>query len=83
MGYCGVCNCRFRWRVWLPSTSAQKVVGYHVFVVSLLGAVAAKIPLFGMADFPIAALIGGLIQLAVTAFLIWYAKWVQSKDWIN
>lgn len=61
----------------------RKLVAYHVFIVSLLGAVAAQIPFFGMADLPIAALMGGLIQLVVTAFLIWYAKWVQGKGWIN
>lgn len=61
----------------------RKSVAYYVFVVSLIGAVAAQVPLLGMADFPVAALIGGLVQLVVTAFLIWYAKWAQSKGWIN
>jgi uncharacterized membrane protein YvlD (DUF360 family) len=54
-----------------------------VFVASLLGAVGAQIPFLGMADFPIEALIGGLMQLVVTAFLIWYSKWAESKGWIN
>ena len=61
----------------------RKSVAYYVFIVSLLGAVAAQMPFFGMTDFPNAALIGGLIQLVVTAFLIWYAKWAQGKGWIN
>ena len=61
----------------------RKSAAYHVFVASLLGAVGAQIPFLGMADFPIEALIGGLMQLVVTAFLIWYSKWAESKGWIN
>ena len=61
----------------------RKSAAYHVFVASLLGAVGAQIPFLGMADFPIEALIGGLMQLVVTAFLIWYSKRAESKGWIN
>ena len=61
----------------------RKLAAYHVFVASLLGAVGAQIPFLGMADFPIEALIGGLMQLVVTAFLIWYSKWAESKGWIS
>lgn len=61
----------------------RKSAAYHVFVASLLGALGAQIPFFGMPDFPIEALIGGLTQLMVTAFLIWYSKWAGSQGWIN
>jgi len=54
-----------------------------LFIASLLGAVAAQIPLLGMADFPVEAAIGGLMQLVVGAFLISYSKWAERKGWIN
>jgi uncharacterized membrane protein YvlD (DUF360 family) len=54
-----------------------------VFIASLLGAVAAQIPFLGMVDFPVEALIGGLMQLVVGAFLIWYSKWAERKGWIS
>jgi hypothetical protein len=54
-----------------------------VLVVSLVGAVAAQIPLVGMAGFPVEALIGGLSQVVTGAFLIWYSKRVERMDWIR
>lgn len=60
----------------------RKSVAYYVLIASLLGVVGAQIPFLGMADFPIGALFGGLVQVVVTTSLIWYAKWVQSKHWI-
>ena len=32
---------------------------------------------------PVEFLIGNLVQLVVTAFLIWYSKWAERKGWIN
>ena len=61
----------------------RKSAAYYVFIASLFGAVGAQIPFFGMADFRFEALIGGLIQLVVTAFLIWYSKRVERKGWIS
>ena len=61
----------------------RKSAAYYVFIASLLGAVGAQIPFFGMAGFPIEALIGGLMQLLVTAYLIWYSKRGESKGWIS
>ena len=61
----------------------RKSAAFYLFVASLLGAVAAQIPTIGMAEFPVEALIGGLIQIAVTVFLIWYSKWAERKGWIG
>ncbi len=61
----------------------RKSAAYYVFIASLLGAVAAQIPFLGMAGFPIEALVGGLMQLVVGAFLVWYAKWAERKCWVS
>ena len=61
----------------------RKSVAYYVFIASLVGAVVAQIPLLGLADFPAGVLIGGLSQLIVSVFLIWYSKWAKRKGWIN
>lgn len=61
----------------------RKSAAYYVFIASLLGAVAAQIPFLGMVDFPVEALIGGLMQLVVGAFLIWYSKLAERKGWIS
>ena len=61
----------------------RKSVSFYVFILALVGAVVAQIPFLGMADFPIEAWIGWLIQLVVVAFLIWYSKQAESKGWIR
>jgi hypothetical protein len=61
----------------------RKSVSVYVFIVALFGAVVAQVPFLGMADFPTAAWIGWLSQLAVGAFLIWYSKHAASKGWIS
>ncbi len=61
----------------------RKAAASYLFIASLLGAVAAQIPFLGMVDFPVEALIGGLMQLVVGAFLIWYSKWAERKGWIS
>ena len=61
----------------------RKSVAIYVFVVALVGTVVAQLPFLGMADFPTAAWIGWLSQLAVGAFLIWYSKQTESKGWIS
>jgi len=59
----------------------RKSAAYYVLIASLLGAVAAQIPILGLASFPM--LLGGLSQVVVTAFLIWYSKRSESKGWIS
>ncbi len=61
----------------------RKSAAFYLFVVSLVGAVAAQIPLVKMAGFPVEALIGGLSQVVIGAFLIWYSKRIERKDWIS
>ncbi len=61
----------------------RKSAAYYVFIASLLGAIAAQVPYLGMTGFPPEALIGGLVQLVVTAFLIWYSKSAEHKGWIG
>jgi hypothetical protein len=61
----------------------RRSAAYVVLIASLAGAVVAQIPFLGMAGFPVEALVGGLTQLIGGAFLVWYAKWAQRKDWIR
>lgn len=61
----------------------RKSASYYVFIASLLGAIGAQILFIGMADFPFEALIGGLMQLVVGAFLISYSKRAERKGWIG
>ena len=61
----------------------RKSAAFYVFIASLVGAIAAQIPLVGMADFPVEALVGGLSQVVMGAFLIWYSTRVQRKGWIS
>ncbi len=64
----------------------RKSAAYYVFIASLLGAIVTMIHTLGMAgsDFgPVGAVIGNLVQLMVTAFLIWYSKQAESKGWIS
>ncbi|MDH3428396.1 MAG: hypothetical protein OEQ14_00180 [Gammaproteobacteria bacterium] len=61
----------------------RKSVAVYVFILALVAALVAQIPFVGMADFPVAAWIGWLSQLAVGAFLIWYSKQTASKGWID
>lgn len=61
----------------------RKSAAVYVLIASLVGAVAAQIPLVGMAGFSVEALIGGLSQVVVGAFLTWYSKRVERKGWIR
>ena len=61
----------------------RKSVAFYVFIVSLVGAIAAQIPLVGMTGFPVEALTGGLSQVVIGALLIWYSKGAERKGWIR
>jgi hypothetical protein len=54
-----------------------------VLIAALAGAVGAQIPFLGMTGFPIEALLGGVMQLIVGAFLVWYAKWAERRGWVS
>lgn len=61
----------------------KKSAAYYVFVASLIGAVGAQLPFLGMVGFPAAALVGGLMQLVVGAFLVWYSRRAEGKGWVR
>lgn len=61
----------------------RKSVAVYVFIAALIGAVVAQIPFLGMADFPIAAWIGGVSQVVFGALLVWYSKQTESRGWIS
>jgi hypothetical protein len=48
----------------------RKSAAFYVFIVSLVGAIAAQIPLVSMAGFPVGA-------------LTWYSTRVERKGWIR
>lgn len=59
----------------------RKSVALYVFVASVVGAAAAQIPFFGMADFPTEAWIGWLSQVVVGVFLVWYSRCAKTRSW--
>ena len=61
----------------------RKSVARHVFVASVIGAVAAQAPFIAITGFPLDAWIGGLGQVAIGAFLTWYSSLARRKDWIG
>ncbi len=64
----------------------RKSAAYYVFLTSLLGAIVTMIHTLGStgSDFGQAgAIIGNLVQLLVTAFLIWYSQRAENNGWIG
>ncbi len=61
----------------------RKSAAYYLFIAALLGAIVTMIHTFGVAGSDIGPIIGNLVQLLVTAFLIWYSKQAESKSWIS
>ena len=61
----------------------RKSVAYYVFIVSLMGTVVAQIPVLGLANFPVGAMLGGLSQLLAALFLVWYSHHAKRKGWVN
>jgi hypothetical protein len=64
----------------------RKSAAYYVFLTSLLGAIVTMIHTLGItgSDFgPAGAIIGNLVQLLVTAFLIWYSQRAENNGWIG
>lgn len=65
---------------------ARKSVAVYVFGVSLVGAIvtmAHTLGMMGSVDTPGGFIVGNLVQLAITAFLIWYSVRAQKKSWIS
>ena len=61
----------------------RKSAAYYLFIAALLGAIVTMIHALGVAGSDIGPMIGNLVQLLVTAFLIWYSKQAESKSWIS
>ncbi len=61
----------------------RKSAAYYLFIAALLGAIVTMIHTLGLAGSDIGPMIGNLVQLLVTAFLIWYSKQAESKSWIS
>ncbi len=61
----------------------RKSAAYYLFIAALLGAIVTMIHTLGVAGSDIGPMIGNLVQLLVTAFLIWYSKQAESRSWIS
>ena len=62
----------------------RKSVASYVFIVSLLGVIVSMMHIFGVSGFSsFEVWMGVLMQLVVTAFLIWYSKLTESKRWTS
>jgi len=62
----------------------RKSAAFYVLIASLLGVIVSMMHIFGVAGFSFFEIwIGVLMQLVVTAFLIWYSKLAERKGWIN
>ena len=60
----------------------RKSAAIYVLIASLLGVIVTMMHIFGVAGFSSFEIwIGVLMQLVVTAFLIWYSKLAESKGW--
>jgi hypothetical protein len=62
----------------------RKSAASYVFIVSLLGVIVSMMHIFnvaGLSSFEV--WMGVLMQLVVTAFLIWYSKLTESKGWTS
>ena len=62
----------------------KKSAAFYVLIASLLGVIVTMMHIFGVAGFSSFEIwIGVLMQLVVTAFLIWYSKLVERKGWVS
>ena len=62
----------------------RKSAAIYVLIASLLGVIVTMMHIFGVAGLRSFEIwIGVLMQLVVTAFLIWYSKLVERKGWIS
>ena len=63
----------------------RKSAAYYLFIASLLGVIVTMTHTLGVGiDFGLGEILGIILMpLVAAAFLIWYSKWAQSKDWIR
>jgi hypothetical protein len=60
----------------------KNAAAFYLFIASALGVIVMMAHFYSAAG-PDAAMIGMLMQLAVTAFLIWYSKHAERKGWVR
>ena len=63
----------------------KKAVAFYLFIASLLGVIVTMMHTLGAGiDFGLGEILGIILMpLVLAAFLIWYSKWAESKDWIR
>ena len=62
----------------------RKSAAIYVLIAPLLGVLVTMMHIFGVAGLRSFEIwIGVLMQLVVTAFLIWYSKLIERKGWIS
>lgn len=62
----------------------RKSAAFYTFITSLLGVIVSMVHILNVAGLrSLEVWIGVLMQLVVTAFLVWYTKYSGSKGWIS
>jgi hypothetical protein len=63
----------------------RKSAAFYLFIASLLGVIVTMMHTLGAGiDFGLGEILGIILMpLVLAAFLIWYAKLAESKDWIR
>ena len=63
----------------------KKSAAFYLFIASLLGVIVTMMHTLGAGiDFALGEILGIILMpLVLAAFLIWYAKLAESKDWIR
>ncbi len=63
----------------------KKSAAFYLFIASLLGVIVTMMHTLGAGiDFGLGEILGIILMpLVLAAFLIWYSKWAESKDWIR
>ena len=57
----------------------RKPVAYHLLLASLAGAIVTMIHTLNVADSNTGAVVGNLVQLGVTVFLIWFVMRARGR----
>jgi hypothetical protein len=63
----------------------KKSAAIYMFIASLIGVIVTMIHALGAGiEFGLGEVLGIILMpLALAVFLIWYAKWTESKGWIS